>query len=202
MMFEDSDDLPFDVIVTTPQGWAAAEVPSPAVQIAKDRFAQHFAGRQPHLIDAQNGAGNYNWSGELGEMLVDQYLTERCYNFKWMADENEYEPDFLINGISIDVKTKNVSSRPKLQDDYFSTVRHDQFVIAKRHGILGYIFCNYDYRNQWVYLMGKISYAQFDKIKIERNVGDQVHDYYTVREKSWDVRLTDLTPPMQWTKTS
>lgn len=147
---------------------------------------------------------DHRWSGDLGEMLVKDYLELRAYDHHWLAGvrESEYDPDFLINRIKIDVKTKRSKRVPKNQPSYFETVNHDQFVLAKTRDIKGFIFCHYAYEDGWIYLIGKISYAQFDKLKIERNPGDQVHEQFTVSAKSWDIPITELTPPLKWVKSA
>ena len=201
-------------IVTTPQGWVAAPVEPEHIEIAKERYLdrqhrfeatgqrnQHFKPDDMPDEDVDTER-DHRWSGDLGEMLVKDYLTRRRYDHHWLAGvkETEYDPDFWIAGHKIDVKTKRSKGAPKLVDHYFATVNHDQLVIAKTRDVAGFIFCSYAYEDQWIYLVGKISYAQFDKIKIERNVGDQVHEHFTVSAKSWDVPITALTPPLRWVK--
>jgi len=189
-------------MVTTAQGWVAAPVPDEAIAGAKELHATKFSAGDKSHIESAIGDEDYHWCGELGEMFTDQVLRWRCYTYAWQSNDNDYDPDFNIGGYGVDVKTKNRGCPPQLKPDWFATVRHDQFVIAKQYGIQAYIFCDYDYKNQWIYMLGKISYAQFDKLKIERNVGDVVHDNFTVRKKSWDIRLTDLIVPLEWKKTA
>lgn len=200
-------------IVTTPQGWVAAKVEPEHIEIAKERYLERQQRcradglREKFTPDGMDAGDvdterDHRWSGDLGEMLVKDYLERRAYEHHWLAGvrESEYDPDFWISGHKLDVKTKRRKMEPLLQDDYFETVYHDQFVLAKTRGVAGFLFCDYAYGHQWIYLVGKISYAQFDKIKIERNVGDQVHEHFTVSAKSWDVPITALTPPLRWVK--
>lgn len=192
-------------MVTTPQGWVAAPVPDEAVTAAKELHASKFTPGDDSHIRSSIGDDDYRWCGELGEMFTDQVFAFRHYTYVWQSNKNDYSPDFNIGNYNVDVKTKNRGCTPRLKPDWYATVKHDQFVIAKQHEIAAYIFCDYDCNNQWIYMLGKISYAQFDTLKIERNVGDIVtranaKDDFVVKEKSWDVRLTDLLVPIRWKK--
>jgi len=199
-------------ICDTPQGWVGAEVTPDHIEIAKKSYVARqqrcrSAGMQEHfspddMPDAvRDTREDHRWSGELGEMLLKDYLEQRVFDHCWLANmrETEYDIDFLINGKSIDVKTKRRKAAPKMRKDYFETVNHEQFVIAKTKELAGYVFCDYAYEEECVYLTGTISYQKFDSLKIWRAKGSQ-SNACKISADSWDIPITDLVAPLKWVK--
>jgi len=187
-------------LVTTPQGWYAAHCTPEMIEIAQQHHAARFSPGDKSHIESSIEEDDARWSWYLGEMVVDAMLAQRAYDYQWLSNESDYEPDFRISGMLIDVKTKNRVCAPRLEDDWFASVRHDQFVIAPKHGIKGYIFCDYDYKNHWVYVLGKLGYDRFAAESIHRQKGDYVHDKHTTRVECHDIALTKLMLPLKWQK--
>jgi len=199
-------------IVTTRQGWIGAEVTAEHIEIAKESYVarqqrRSSCGMQDHFSPddmpeaVRDTKEDHRWSGDLGEMLLKDYLEQRVFDHCWLANvrESEYDVDFLINGKPIDVKTKRRKKAPKMRKDYFETVNHEQFVVAKKRDIVGYVFCDYAYEEDWIYVTGTVSYQKFDALKIWRAKGSK-SNACLISADSWDIPITDLVPPFKWRK--
>jgi hypothetical protein len=203
----------FDLeICTLPQGWIGAACKPEHIEIAKERYVERqqrcrAGGMQGNFApddmpDAvRDTKDDHRWSGDLGEMLVKDYLELRAIDHDWLAGarESEYDPDFRINRVHIDVKTKRRKHIPLKQDDYFETINNDQFLLAPKRKIIGFLFCDYAYEDRWIYLIGKISYAQFDQHKIWREKGT-MSNVCKISADSWDVPITKINTPLNWVK--
>lgn len=67
-----------------------------------------------------------NYIGILGEIVFDRYLTELGVKHTWVevVKDSSNEPDFIINGVSIDLKT----TRSDVM--WFQKPRHDIYIYA------------------------------------------------------------------------
>jgi len=199
-------------ICTTKQGWIGAEVTQEHIETAKERYVERqlrfrAAGQEGHFApddmpdDVRDTKEDHRWSGDLGEMLVKDYLEQRAYDHTWLANvrKSEHDIDFLINRKPIDVKTKRRKRAPKNRKDYFETVNHEQFVIAKTRELAGFLFCDYAYKEDWIYLTGTVSFGKFDKLKQWRAKGSK-SNVCLISADSWDIPITELVVPMKWPK--
>jgi hypothetical protein len=195
-------------------GWIGAEVEDRHIETAKHRFLERQArcngARMGHRFNPDNMPTNdidtendHRWSGDLGEMLVKDYLEQRGFSHQWLADyrESEFDIDFVVRGQNIDVKTKRRKKIPQNRQDYFETVNHEQFVIAETREVAGYMFCDYAYEDQWIYLIGTVSYQKFDRLKIWRPKGS-TSNACLISADSWDIPIPNLAFPIKWGKRS
>lgn len=168
-----------------------------AKKLHADLYAEF--GHFDHYIEqATGGKEDTRWSGRLGEIVVDEYLTQLGLPHEWDPIGQPFGPDFVIQGTKADLKTKSCGSPPVMGPSYFATVRMEQYLRAPAKGIQCYLFCNYNHNNQTMYLVGSASVERFEEWKIHRIVGDQIHSKYTVREESYDIHLSKLISPRDW----
>ncbi len=192
-------------ICTAPQGWVFADVLPMHIEEAKERFLERQkrcrAQGVREKVSPDDMDDDHQWSGDLGEMLVKDYLELRAIDHNWLTGvrESEFDPDFRITRVNIDVKTKRRKVMPKNQPDYYETVSHDQFVLAEKREVIGFMFCDYAYKEQRIYLIGKMSYKQFDQLKEWRAKGAML-DKCKISADSWDVPITKVIPPLKWRK--
>ena len=185
-------------LVTTPQGWVATQCSAEQVGVATKHHAERFKPDDSSHIDSAIDSPDARWSWYLGEWVVHQMLQHKGIQHHWLSNEDDYAPDFSINEMFVDVKVKNRGCRPVMADDWYATVRLDQFLTAPRHNIKAYIFCDYCYKSQHLTVLGKMSYTQFAKGSTYRPEGTYVHKKHTTQEDCRDIELTKIIVPMKW----
>ena len=70
---------------------------------------------------------NTNWIGYLGELVFDRYLKYNNIKHEWVDffGEGYDRPDFIINGVSIDLKTSYKDNM------WTQQVKHDIYIFAQ-----------------------------------------------------------------------
>ena len=187
----------------TPAGWFCTYCPPWSVDLAKERherLKKQYAHFDKYIEQTAGGEGNdMRWSGRLGEIVLDAFLTSNNIPHTWEPERNPLDDnDFTIRGLLTDLKTKNVGSFPKLTETYFATVAADQHARVDEKGTFMYLFCSYNWKDSHMIILGGMSVEKFKKTAIHRDVGDVVHKDYTVRYESWDVLLSSLIKPSGW----
>ena len=190
--------------VPTPEGWFSSSCPDWAINEAKERHAgnQELFGETDNYMDqasSQNGEDT-RWSGQLGEIALANFLTIREIPHHWDAQRDRLAPDFGVRDHAWDLKTKTVGGYPKMSDTYFATVPDKQWTRVKqgKSDIVAYMFANYNYKLNHLFILGAMSIQAFAKMARYRVPGEVVHPFYTVKVHSWDVLLSELVVPTEW----
>ena len=192
--------------VPTTEGWFSSGCPDWAVELAKQRHIdENKKFSEDNYIEqaASDDGEDTRWSGRLGEIALNSFLTLRGIPFEWAALASPTGEDFLIREIKTDLKTKAVGGYPKLSNTFYATVPDKQWGRIRDSDDIKecdyFLFNSFNYKLNHMYILGGMSVEEFYHLSVPREVGDVVHAFYTVKERSWDVLLSDLKVPCDWT---
>lgn len=135
------------------------------------------------------------WLGEVGEMCFNTWLISHdVQNPEWILEAVAGQPDFIVNGHTVDVKT--VKRQVPMRADYTAqvTARHTQ------HELGSYFFTCYETEQEQLVLLGGISRTAFLTAARYYGAGEKVHPKYTVRpgHEIYNIQVAHLIAPQQW----
>lgn len=135
------------------------------------------------------------WVGEIGEIVFKRWANSfPGISARWITDKVAGQPDFEINGFTVDVKT--VKRKDAVKPHYTAqvTARH------AKHRVDFYFFASYELPRRRLWLLGGISQENFIERARYHGPGDKVHANYTVRpgHEIYNIAISKLEPPQYW----
>ena len=136
------------------------------------------------------------WVGEVGEICFNSWLLhEKVPNFMWYLDNPIGNPDFVISGISVGVKTVKRKVPPQLNYTAQVTPKH---VYSEPSDY--FFFTSYEYLKKRMWLLGGIEKKEFIKLAKYYKIGDAIHKDYIVRHEIYNIEINKLIQPELWLK--
>ena len=141
-------------------------------------------------------ASDERWVGDLGEIVVDSWLTaRRGHGYQWLVTDAAGKPDFVLPPATR-VGVKTVKRQGGMQPDYTAqiTAKHAHEPIDH------YCFLSYELPKQRMWLLGGIAKAAFLAGARLYKAGEQVHPKYVIRpgHEIYNIGVLKLIPPDAW----
>lgn len=140
----------------------------------------------------QARATDERWVGELGEILLHQWLTQHQIRSQWIVEDAAGRPDLVLSsGVRLGVKTVKRQGPPKA---------HYTAQITKRHAhepVDHFVFLSYDICHNVMYVLGSIDAQEFLRQARYYGPGEQVHANYTIRSghEIYNIEINKLRSP-------
>jgi hypothetical protein len=180
------------------EGPVKPEVWQEAREIRQARF-EHFG-----WAGAFDGAKQYHDRenpeiGEVGEICLRRWLTLSGAEFEWLNNDVRYDPDFIIHGQSVDVKTRHRKSSEKVGEA-------DQFGVRECYIHKGYdwfFFCGYSRERNILTFYGAIPSWWLEINGVIVQPGEEVRPGRKVLtpDPSYEVPIGALLGPYRWLET-
>jgi hypothetical protein len=174
---------------TTREGWVQVEVSQDYVDLAHEMYDERV---EIHKNISGLEVGDNIWVGDLGEIVLDEWLTHHGLAHHWgQPDEQLTEPDFRIGDAIIDAKTSLRNNRPHRH----WTVGFPEHQLRKPIG--GYFFMVYR-PPQWkgephlVWLLGAIPRKEFEQECTHDKKGDMLSSGFPCRASMYNVTIDKL----------
>ncbi len=138
------------------------------------------------------------WVGDLGEICINRWIQGFGYklqeDYKWILNNVSGEPDFIIHGYSLDVKTVKRKVAPQRYYTAQITAKH----ISESCNY--YFFCSYEIRKKTMWLLGGVGKEEFIKAAKYYKAGDWVHSKYQIRpgHEIYNIEISKLKSPSVW----
>ena len=97
------------------------------------------------------------WGGDLGEIVFNKWLIRESIEFDWIVEDTGGQPDFIVPGMRLDIKTRKID-RP-IKQWYAGTATENKNTDFYDH----LFFCAYNWKTQVMWLMGYIPKEEFIK---------------------------------------
>lgn len=144
-------------------------------------------------------ASDMRWVGEVGEIAMSNWLTERHasgagWAYYWATSKVCGEPDFWIGASSTDVKTVKRASAMKPEYTAQVTARH------AHEDVDYFFFATYIVAERKLLLLGGIGRMQFLSSARYYGAEQWVHPYYQIRpgHEIYNIEVAKLVPPLIW----
>ena len=141
-------------------------------------------------------ASDERWVGDLGEIIVDAYLTaRRGAGYEWLVANAAGQPDFVLPP-AVRVGVKTVKRQVGMQPHYTAQ-------ITARHAlepIDHFFFLSYEVPKQRMWLLGGIAKRAFLAGARLYTAGEHVHSNYVIRpgHEIYNIGVSELGSPDAW----
>ncbi len=133
--------------------------------------------------------------GEAGERCFNGWLDRLHVPHTWIDDNPATSPDFIVRGISVDVKvsSRNVPARPEWNQSITAERAHEPYIDW-------FFLATYHIPARRLSLMGAISRESVISLGRFCPGGTAIHSHYTVAEghEVYSVEYRDLIGPLRW----
>jgi hypothetical protein len=173
-------------------GWLIIDVVPKAVERAQAMRAERdqIYGNIYEELDT-----DMRWVGELGEIYFRRWLRHSgVTDFQWILEAPAGKPDFVVKGVTVDVKT--VKRQVPMRRDYTAqvTARHVDEPVAQ------YFFACYEVPQQKLWMLGGIAKENFLAKARYYGPGERVHANYVIRpgHEIYNIEISHLRPCREW----
>jgi hypothetical protein len=136
------------------------------------------------------------WLGDLGEMVIDQYLKFHKIEYKWQSDplEGIYEPDFDVAGIITEIKCQSINHTPR--PHYWVNVRRSSALnnTKAQH----YVWLIFHQEEMTMYLAGYMGRGMFMRDSKLQRKGERITERNTVKEDRLVVMIKQTASVLKW----
>lgn len=152
----------------------------------------HRDAQYPNLFMARQT--DQRWVGEVGEHLAHRWLLTQGVAAEWVTSKAAGQPDLLLQGFRIGVKTVKRKGPPRPQYTAQISARHCEEPVDF------FLFASYDITKDMIYFLGAISKPLFLDQATYFGPGDQVHPNYVIREGHaiYNIEISKLTSLERW----
>jgi hypothetical protein len=159
--------------MSTPESWVRFQATQENIALSKKRRLEKDQIYTNLYVEAPTDS---RWIGELGEIYFDQWINnENVPNAEWLMEKPLGNPDFIINGNRIDVKT--VKRKDQMHPSYGVQVSSKQIATPMDD----YFFICYLTSTRMLLLLGGITKPRFLESSQTYSNDQKVHSEYLIR---------------------
>lgn len=172
----------------TIEGWILLDVPARWIDEAHEQRVSRDRSRRTFF----EGEVDLRAGGDIGEMGVNEWLTSAALgNFEWLRDTPDGEPDFILHGRKIEVKT--LGRTVPFRRGYSHLVFHEQIDDPADF----FFFCSYQRTARKLWLCGGITCEMFRAESVFKRKGEWLGKFH-VKQDSYHISDRFITPPWHW----
>ncbi len=183
----------FETAALSPEGrFLYVRITPGMIRQAKARFKKKVALTKGSSYDRD--LTRDKWLGDLGEMVINQYLKYHKVDHDWQADGDIFATDFNVAGFKTEVKCQTINYKP--QSNYWLNVRRDSALAntLAQH----YVWTLFRPEEMILYLVGYMGRSMFMRDSVLFTKGQRITGSFEVLEDMHCVKIKQVARIEKW----